>query len=245
MRIRRLVEQIDEQHREAMRTIADDLGELHFGERAAGVADSRRRFVRNLGLGSALVAGAVSVPSFALSSAASAQGTGGGAEVELPDADLAIVNFAVGLELAAEEAYSLAIDTRVFDSPVAEMARTFARHHNDHAVALATLAGNDAETMGPPNASLVAELAPSITGATTSDALLQVLYGVEEGAAATYAEAIGAFESTDAVGPAASILPVESQHATAIGSMIELPVEDWMPPFQTTAAAFDPRAYAG
>jgi hypothetical protein len=53
------------------------------------------------------------------------------------------------------------------------------------------------------------------------------------------------FESTEAAGPAASILPVESQHATAIGSMLELPVDDWMPPFQTTVGAFDPSAYAG
>ena len=41
MRIRRLVEQVDEQHREAMRTIEDDLGELHFGARSAESRTSR------------------------------------------------------------------------------------------------------------------------------------------------------------------------------------------------------------
>jgi hypothetical protein len=244
MRIRRLVEQIDEQHHEAMRTIEDDFGEIHFGPRSAAVADSRRRFVRNLGLGGALVAGAASVPTLAFASAASAQATGG-ADVELPEADLVIVNFAVGLELGMEVAYNLANDMRVFDSLEAELTRTFARHHHDHAIALATLAGGDEESMGSPNAALVDSLSPQITGAATSDQLLQVFYGMEESAAATYAEAIGTFESTDAVGPAASILPIESQHATAIGSMIDLPVEDWMPPFQTTADAFDPSTYAG
>jgi rubrerythrin len=247
MRIRRLVERIDEQHREAMRTIEQDLGEVHFGARGAAVADSRRRFVRNLGLGGVLAAGAATAPTLAFASAAAAQSAGGtsGGDVELPEADLLIVDFAVSLELAAEEAYGLAIARRIFDSQVAEMGRTFARHHHDHAIALATLAGRDEETVGQPNAGLVDELAPRLDAATTTDELLQVLYDVEEGAAATYAEAIGTLESTDAVGPASSILPVESQHATAIGSMLDLPVEDWMPPFQTTADAFDPSTYAG
>ena len=237
MRIRRLVAEIDEQHREAMRTIADDLGEQHFGARTPEVEASRRRFVRNLGLGSVAAVGAAAAPTLLLASPAGAQ-TSSGSDAEIPEADLAIVEFAVGLELAAETAYSVAVSTKLFDSAQAELAQTFGRHHHEHAVALATLAGRDAETVGFPDPAIVNELGPQIEGAADANAVLQVLFGVEEGAAATYLQALGELESHDVAGPAGTILPVEGQHATAIGSLLGLPVDEWMPPFQTTDGSY-------
>ncbi len=165
--------------------------------------------------------------------------------MELPAGDLAIVEFAVGLELAAEAAYGVAVGTKLFDSAQDELARTFERHHHEHAVALATLAGRDAETVGSTNAKIVDALSPRLQGAGTADGLLQVLFDVEQGAAATYLEALGNLTSRDASGPAGTILPIESQHATTIGSMLDLPIEQWMPAFQTTAGAFDPNRYSG
>lgn len=244
MRIRRLVAEIDEQHREAMRTIADDLGERHLGARTPEVEASRRRFVRNLGLGGVAAVGAASVPTLLLASPAAAQSSGS-SDPELPEGDLAIVEFAVGLELAAEAAYTAALATKLFDSEQAELARTFGRHHHEHAVALATLAGRDAETVGSPNQAIVDQLTPEIASATDATSEFQVLFGVEQGAAATYLQALGELESRSASGPAGTILPVEGQHATAIGSLIGLPVDEWMPPFQTTSGAFDPARYAG
>jgi hypothetical protein len=246
MRIRRLVEQVDEQHREAMRTIEDDLGELHFGARSAAADESRRRFVRSLGVGSAVALGAVAVPTAMLAGPASAQTSGSSSdEEELPAGDLAIVEFAVGLELAAEAAYAAAVDSRLFDSAQDDLARTFGRHHHEHAVALATLAGRDAETVGLPNSAIVDAIAPRIQSGGTANGVWEVLFGVEQGAAATYLQTLGTFESAAAAGPAATILPIESQHATVIGSMVELPIDEWMPPFQTTEGAFDPATYAG
>jgi hypothetical protein len=245
MRIRRLVAEVDEQHREAMRTIEDDLGEVHFGTRTPEVEASRRRFVRNLGIGGAVAVGAAAVPTAVLASAASAQSSSSSTKVVLPANDLAIVEFAVGLELAAEDAYNVAIGTKLFDSEQDELARTFGRHHHDHAVALATLAGRDADTVGVANPKIVDSLTPQLQGAGTADGMLQVLFDVEQGAAATYLQALGDLESRDASGPAGSILPIESQHATAIGSALELPVDQWMPAFQTTAGAFDPNRYSG
>jgi hypothetical protein len=246
MRIRRLVAEIDEQHRDAMRTITDDLGERHFGARTPQVEAGRRRFVRNLGLGTAATVGvaAVGAPALLLAAPAAAQSSSD-SEEEIPETDLAIVGYAVGLELAAETAYGAAVETRLLDSPQAEMARTFGRHHHEHAVALATLAGRDADTVGFPNPTIVGELAPQITGAGDANAVFQVLFAVEQGAAATYLQALGDLESRDVAAPAASILPIEGQHATAIGAMLELPVDEWMPPFQNTSGAFDPAQYAG
>jgi hypothetical protein len=243
MRIRRLVQQIDEQHRDAMRTIDDDLGELHLGARTPAVAASRRRFVRNLGVGGAVALGAAAVPVAILAPSAGAQS--GADDIEVPANDLVILEFAVGLELAAEAAYGVAVETLLLEPVMAEMARTFGRHHHEHALALATLAGRDEEELGEPNAALVDALAPRIEASQTEAEVLLVLFEIEQGAAATYAEALGVLESQATAGPAASILPIESQHATAIGSALELPVEDWMPPFQTTEGAFDPATYAG
>jgi hypothetical protein len=199
--------------------------------------------VRNLGLGGAVAVGAASVPSLVLAPSAAAQG--GSGEAEVSGNDLVIVEFAVGLELAASAAYDVAISTRLLDPETTELARTFGGHHRDHAAALAELAGRDEDEAGEPNIALVEALAPRIDDSQTADEVLAVLFEIEQGAAATYAEALGVLESTVTAGPAASILPVESQHATAIGSILELPVEEWMPAFQSTAGAFDPAAYAG
>jgi hypothetical protein len=244
MRIRRLVKDIDEQHREAMRTIEDDLGELHFGARTAEVEASRRRFVRNLGVGGVVAVGAAAVPTIALASTAAAQTSSSGTAV-LPTSDVVILDFAVGLELAAESAYGLAINTKLFDAEQEDLARTFGRQHHEHAIALATLVGRDADNIGFPNPKIVDSLSPQLTNGGSADAVLQVLFDIEQGAAATYLQAVGNLTSSDASGPAGSILPIESQHAVAIGSMLELPIDQWMPPFQTTAAAFDPARYSG
>ena len=42
---------------------------------------------------------------------------------------------------------------------------------------------------------------------------------------------------------AASILPVESQHAVVLGSVLGKPATDYVPSFETTDAAVDPTKY--
>lgn len=240
MRIRRLVEQVDEQHREAMRTIED-----HPGEQSGDT--SRRRFVRNLGLGGAVAVGAAAVPATILASttAAAAQSSSSSEEADLTPDESAIVAFAIGLELALEAAYEQAVDTRIFDSEQDELARTFARHHHEHAVALNTLAGGDSDEIGSANQALLDTLAPQLAGADTPDALMQVLYDAEQSAAASYFQALSEIETGIVSASAASIMPIEAQHATTIGAALELPQDQWMPPFQTNAGAYDRNRFAG
>lgn len=244
MSIRRLVAQVDDQHREAMRTIADDLAEQRAATRPAAVDESRRRFVRRLGLGGAVALGAAAVPAAVLSGAAHAaetQGAGsaGGATTKLPASDVSLVAFAVGLELAARSAYEVALNTKFLSPAEAQLCRTFAGHHLDHANALAVLAGEDDASTSSPNASVVAAVQPQLARATDARGLLQALYSVEERAAATYEAALGLLESPAAAGPAASILPIEGQHAVVLGQLLELSPGEWMPAFQTTDDAFD------
>ena len=243
MRIRRLVDEVDQQHREAMVTIDDDLAELHLGPIDEQVSASRRRFVRNLGLGGAVALGAAVVPVAALVDAAAAQTTDSSAGIEMVDADLQLVTFAQGLELAAAASYTAAVDTKKLSSPQDEMCRTFARHHTDHAAALAKLAGKT-NTVTEPNPKLLASLSPQIASASDANAIFTVLYSIEQGAASTYLSSLGTIESFAVSGPVSTILPIEAQHSVAIGEMLGLPLDQWMPPFETTATAFNPSQYA-
>lgn len=243
MRIRRLVAEVDEQHREAMTNIVDDLAEVHLGTTEDATSASRRRFVRNLGLGGAIALGGAVVPVTALADAAAAQTGTSGAKSNIPDADLKILEFVQGIELALEAAYGLAVDTRYLDSANAEMCRAFSRHHVAHAAALATLAGK-ANTVTAPNSKLVAALSPQIKAATSQNGVLQVMQSMEQSAAATYLEAIGAIGSWWVAASASSISPIEAQHAAVLGQTIGMPTDQWLPPVQTTASAYDQSQYA-
>lgn len=164
------------------------------------------------------------------------------APVDAPAADVQVVRFAESVERAAVAAYELADERRLLQAQPAESARIFGRHHADHAEALYCLVPASAPMEA--NQALVDLLAPQITAATTADELANVLYGIEEGAAATYMFALGVLESPDVAGAAASILPIEAQHAVVWGQVLGLPIDQWMPAFQSETGAFDPAEYA-
>jgi hypothetical protein len=237
MRIRRLVEQVDAQHRAAMAAID------------AHRRDSRRHFVRDVGLGGAAALGTAAAASTLLAPMASAQ-TGADAETgaprpELSEGDLAIAAFAEGLEWGLVELYGVALDNPVLDSQVAQLARTFQGHHRDHAGRFVLLRDGDVLEEGQPDAALVAEYEPRIADAATLVDAVQALYELEEGAAATYTEALGQLDSVATAQPVATILPIEGQHAVALGEILQLPVEEWMPALQTTDDSFEPLEDAG
>ena len=99
--LRHLAADVDEQHHAAMATMREDLREVHFGYTGRSLAASRRRFLRNAGLGGVvLTLGSTLVPAGRLLPAAWAQ-------EQLTDEDLAA--FAESVELAAVDAYSAAV----------------------------------------------------------------------------------------------------------------------------------------
>jgi hypothetical protein len=262
--LRRSTADVDEQHREAMRTIHDDLAEVHFGESDPAAAASRRKFLHRVAAGATIAFGSTLLPVRSLLPVAGAQSETTGPDLPgtpstlpgvvpeedtaLPTVDLEVLLFAESIELAAQAAYELAVDTRRLQPAPAESALRFGRHHSEHAMALAELAvlqeSVDPELVAP-NQALVDELAPRIDAATNQAQLIRVLYDIEEGAAATYAFALGVLESREAAGGAGLILPVESQHAVVWGQTLSLPISQWMPAFQSQDGAFEPSAYAG
>lgn len=230
--LRQLALDVDEQHRDGMATMATDIAELHAETRSFRATD-RRSFLRKAGIG----AGALTIGGTALSITsllpAAAQ------EKELTDGDIAA--FAESVELAAVEAYKAAAGSGKLQPAVVEIGTMFAGHHQEHAGAFAGASGGAAK--GKPNAKLLTTVGDQLKGAADQAAILQIAYDLEEAAAATYLFGLGALKSEAALQLAASILPVESQHAVVIGSALGKPATDYVPSFQTSDKAIDPAQF--
>lgn len=253
--LRRRTEAVDAQHRAAMATVHEDLERTHLDpdeQRAA----SRRFFLRRAGAGAAVVLGGAAVPLTGMASAAWAQepddgGAGSGTDtngdacpadpVDMPASDEQLVTFAESVERAASAAYELALEQRLLVPVTEQSAHLFSSHHGDHAEALRCLLGTAAQE---PNAALLDELRPQIEEAVEEDALIQLFRQLEEGAAATYLVAIGAFETIEVAGAAATIMPVEAQHAVVWSEVLDLPLAEVAPAFASDEAALDTDAYA-
>jgi len=262
--LHRLALVADEQHREGMRTIHESLFDAHLGENTPNVS-SRRGFLRRAATSTTMIGfgtAAFTLPALLGfgSSPASAQSSPTTAKpfTTLPDDDLTLIRFAESVERVAAAAYVAAIDTRLFDPLAVEVCRTFGRHHTEHANALLGLIANDkagsarfGKEPAEPNPALMPEIERQlITATSTSDrqaaakAVLEVAYGLEEGAASTYLLAMGVLETQVVAGAAATILPVEAQHALVIGQTLELPDIVILPAFQAEADAFSTTEYA-
>ncbi len=231
--LHRMVTDVDDQHRDGMRDMADNVAELHQGEGRRVMAGSRRRFLQGAGLGGLVLSvGPALLPVSRLWSPAFAQESG----------DAGIAAFAESVELAAVQAYMAAAEGGKVTTPaVVEAATTFAGHHEEHAGAFGGAAG-DAAT-GQPNPGLLDEVGGQLEGAAGENAVLEIAYSLENAAAATYLFALGALESTEALQLTASILPVESQHAVVLSTVLGKPTAEYVPSFETQDAAVKPDAF--
>lgn len=211
--LRALASDIDDMHRESMKTFADEIGEIHFGEQ---LRNGRRSFLRKAAVGGGVVAfGSGLVPIQRLLPVAAAQ--------ELTDVDIAV--FAESVELAAVEAYKAGAP--LLSPEVLPVAQLFLSHHQEHAGAFASLAGDKAT--GKPNAALLAALDPTIKGLKDQAGVLGFAKAVENQAVATYAFALTALQSTEAAAGTATILPVESAHAAALSFALGEGPDAWFP----------------
>ncbi len=211
--LRSMAGDIDDMHRDSMRTFADEIGELHFGEELRA---GRRSFLKKAAVGGAAITfGSALVPVSSLLSAAGAQ--------ELDDQSIAV--FAESVELAAVAAYEAGAP--LLSAEVLPVAQTFLQHHQEHAQAFASLAG-DAAT-GQANAALLEALTPTIGGLASEADVLGFAKTVENQAVATYAFALTALQSPEAASGTATILPVESAHAAALSFALGEGPDMWFP----------------
>ena len=233
--LRRLVREVDDEHHDGMRTMAADVAEMHHGEGRQLRNPTRRSFLgRAMGTGATLTIGSAVLPFGRL-----AASYGQDAE-ELTDADIAA--FAESIELAAVEAYAAAAKSGLITEPaIAQAGATFAGHHKEHAAAFA--AASDDKAKGKANPTLLRAIGDQLGTAADQAGVVKIAFDLENGAASTYLFAIGAFKDAKAVQLAASILPVEAQHAVVLGQVLGRPLTGLFPPHPDPTKLGDPNAF--
>jgi len=155
-----------------------------------------------------------------------------------PAADDELAAVVQSLELVAVAVYAEA--TPLLANPaLTATAAAFAQHHRDHATAFAHLAG--AKAVERPNAAAMASLSRTLQAVRTQADALALLVSLENHLAATDQAVLEALVSPTAVKVAASIQPVESQHAVVLGLAAGKPVTEVVgrSAVQTRDGAFD------
>ena len=219
-----LMKGVDEEHRDGMASLPDQICELHQGGGRRVLSPPRPGTM----LATTLVAGALTLPLVSAFKAYAADGGDGG-----------VAAFAESVELAAVEAYKAAAASgKVTVKAVLDAATMFAGHHMEHAAAFGAAAG--AAATKKPNPKLLAAVGAQLAGAADQAAILKIAFDLENAAAATYVFALGALTSKAALQLTASILPVEAQHAVVLGQVLGAPAASFLPSFETSTAAVTP-----
>lgn len=236
--LRRLVREVDDEHRAGMETLADDLADTHLGSRPAD--PTRRRLMSRAALGGmALAIGSTVLP------IAELLGADPAAADAAPPTDAQLVTYSETVELSLVQAYTQAANLTIITNPaIRTMLTTFAGHHQQHADAFSTLAPRvGATATHRPNPKLLSIATGQFQAARDQARVLAIGGLLENAAASTYLLELATLKQIDAQQLAASILPVESQHCAAFGAAAGLALTDYIPAFLTPDAAIDPAKY--
>ncbi len=153
--------------------------------------------------------------------------------------DAGLQAFAQSVELALVQAYTEVASAGTITSPVVvEATMTITQHHQDHARALGEAAGARATSV--PNRRLVNRFRANLRKASDEAAVVAVLLDFEDEAASTYMFVLGSLEAPPALQLAASILPVESEHAVVLAALAHQAPAQTFPSFETQDQAFKP-----
>lgn len=140
---------------------------------------------------------------------------------ESTDADVRILNSALGAELEAIAAYQLGAESGLLLKPALGLATTFQGHHKEHADVLAKTI---AKLGGKPVAAKDKYTFPTDTLKTQAD-VLRFAAMLEKGAVSAYLGAVPLFGNRDLAKAAASILGDEAMHWAILRNALgEVPV---------------------
>ena len=139
------------------------------------------------------------------------------------DVDIAV--YAESIELAAVAVYGQLAG--VLSADMKAVGELFAQHHRDHAAVFGAQAGERAT--GRPNTALVAALTPRLQTVVDEAGALELAFVIENQAAATYAFALTSLSVPAAITSAATILPIETEHAAILGVVLKKSLVDSFP----------------
>lgn len=240
--LRSLTTDLDDMHRATlpvMQEALEEWAELNRQVRTgiARVAPSRRGFL----LGAGVALGGLALAACGSSGKSSSAGAGS-TTTPTPTAprgklsgDLAVVALAAGLENLAAQTYGAGIAAATAGKlgtvppAVVEFAKTVRSQHTDHAAAWnAVLAGaHQSEVTGVDKTVQDAVVAPAFAKVTDAAGLAALALELENVAAATYLEAISVVSAPAGIKTAATIEPVELQHAAILSFVLgKYPVPD-------------------
>jgi hypothetical protein len=152
--------------------------------------------------------------------------------------DAGLQAFAQSIELALAQAYAEVAGAGSITAAAIEATATFAQHHQEHARALGDAAGGRA--VDSPNRRLVDRFRADLRKASDEAAALDVLMRLENEAASTYVFVLASLEATPALQLAASILPVEAEHAVVLANLLERDQAPTFPSVETQDQALKP-----
>lgn len=173
---------------------------------------SRRSLVAGAGL--AGLAGALLVDQRSFAAPSDTAPTGERPNVPT-EADIAVLGLVMGFELAVGELYRIKLAAGTGSEELATAVGVMAENHQAYAQAIAGATGLSA---GVANASTVAELRAGFEG--SDDEFFAAAHQLEQAAVATHTDAIGDYESNDAITLTASILIAEARHATVLADLL-------------------------
>jgi hypothetical protein len=202
-------------------------------EQLSTASFNRRRFL----IGSGLAAGLAVVTAACGSDddeAATTDTTGASDAEGGADGDLAVAEFAAGLEVLAVGTYKAALDAATANKlgavppAVAEFVKTAMSHHEEHLAAWnKVITGAGRSAVSTPNAQLKPVVDAEFGKAKTVADAAKLARTLEETAAATYLSAIPSLKSDDAVKLAASIQAIDAKHVAILNFVLgEYPVPD-------------------
>jgi hypothetical protein len=156
--------------------------------------------------------------------------------------DAGIAAFAQSIELALVQTYAaIGATAKVMTPAAVDATTTSGAHHDEHAQALGDIAGSAATTT--PNRKLVNMSRAEVQKAADEPALLEIAYRLENQAASTYLFALSSLEATSALQLAASVLPIESQHAVVFATLLGKDPRETFPTYQTQDQALRPNDF--
>ena len=241
--LRQMTAELDDMHHAtlpAMREALDNWNEFNREIRGqiANSQSTRRGFLMGAGValgGLALAAcGSSSKKSSGGTSASTTTAPAGGGAEKLTG-DLAVVALAAALENSAVATYQAGIDAATAGKlgtvppAVVNFAKTAQSHHKDHAAAWnSVLVLNSKKSVtGVDKTVQDGVVAPAFAKVTDVAGLANLALELENVAGSTYLAAIGAIQSKDGIKVAATIEPVELQHAAILNFVLgKSPVPD-------------------
>jgi hypothetical protein len=242
--LRAMTADVDDMHNATLPIMKEALAEwseLHQQLRSgvAKVAPSRRGFLMGAGValgGLALAAcgssSKASTPAAGTTTPTTAAPTTGGGKLT---GDLAVVALAASLENLAAQTYGAGISAATAGKlgtvppAVVTFAQTVMKQHMDHAAAWnAVLAGaGKSPVTGIDKTVQDAVVAPTFAKVKDAGGLAKLALTLENAAAATYLEAISVVQAPAGIKTAATIEPVELQHAAILNFVLgNYPVPD-------------------